>query len=123
MGVTLFKKGGGSTPSFKTTTTETRRLTLFGVKLAEELSDWYNAEHTLHGLRCATALMEVFQLAQQCSFAYRKMDFLRINYESVSSRGFVMPWRYFTFIFSYNTLNKPSLVIFVEFRQLRLFET
>jgi len=34
----------------------------FGVVLAQELHDWYNTEHTLHVLQCATALMDFYKL-------------------------------------------------------------
>ena len=45
---------------FKAIAAETRHLTPFGVKLAEELNDRYNTEHTLHALHCDTALMDFY---------------------------------------------------------------
>ena len=53
-----FKKGDGSALSCKAKAASTRHLTQFGVKLAEDVDDWYNAGHTLHALHWATALME-----------------------------------------------------------------
>ena len=40
---------------------QTRHLTQFGVKLAEELNNMYNTEYTLHALHCATALMDFYK--------------------------------------------------------------
>ena len=48
LGITKFKRGDGSTTYFTAKTTETKRLTRFDVRLAEELNDKYNTEHTLH---------------------------------------------------------------------------
>ena len=55
------QQGDGSTPFFNDKATDTRRLTPSGVKLAEELDDKYNTEHTLHVLHCATALMNFYK--------------------------------------------------------------
>ncbi|MFM7988923.1 MAG: hypothetical protein ACKPKO_57385, partial [Candidatus Fonsibacter sp.] len=45
----------------KATRTKTRHFAPFGVKLAEELGDKYNIEHTLHVLNCAIALMDFYK--------------------------------------------------------------
>ena len=68
-----FKKGDGPAHSVKAKAVETRHLTPFGVKLAEELNDWYNKEHTLHAPQCVVALVDIYRclggLAAWCTYS------------------------------------------------------
>ena len=57
-GITKFKRGDGSSPSFKARAAETRHLVRFGVKLAELINDRYHTEHILHVFHCFVAVMD-----------------------------------------------------------------
>ena len=70
-------------------------MTHIGVKLAEELNDWYNTEHSLHVLHCSTALMDFYKclgdwqggaqtLGAPCQTVYQEYSWL--NNEAFASR-------------------------------------